>query len=496
MTETTGFEVAVVGAGIGGLAVACLVARTGRSVLLLERAADAGGVCRPLVPGGREGLHFDLGATFLSGLQPAQSVGMLCQRLGLELATTPCEPPFQVALPRHRISLFSAPQACTREIRRECPADEAAWATLWADLDTLEAERNRLLQVMPPLPPRGWRDRLRVWRLSAGRGRAGPRGELLRQAMGTSFHEALERHGFSLISQRILEACLWFLALRSPEECSALEAMLALQPLRRGAMRVAGGAGALVEALAARFERDGGRLRLGTAVEHLLVERGSVRGVVTAEHEAIRARAVVAAVPPTALTPGLLPEGRGLLRRGATLPSPWQGTVGAQTLAVAVPGAVVPSALSGHCFVIRHSDQPARDENLFIVRVSPPADGAGDALRMVTVSRFLRVQAHAADDESGADLFDALEELIPGAREQAAFQQVLGPAALAEHWGRPAAAVRYAPESHDWLGRRGVAHEVGWPGLFVVGDWTYPGRLVADVVEGAMEVADTIIGAS
>jgi phytoene dehydrogenase-like protein len=167
--------------------------------------------------------------------------------------------------------------------------------------------------------------------------------------------------------------------------------------------------------------------------------------------------------------------------------------VGAQTLAVAVPGAVVPSALSGHCFVIRHSDQPARDENLFIVRVSPPADAAGDALRMVTVSRFLRSQAHAADGESGADLFDALEELIPGAGEQAAFQQVLGPAALTEHWGRPAAAVRYAPESRDWLGRRGVAHEVGWPALYVVGDWTYPGRLVADVVEGAMEVADTII---
>jgi phytoene dehydrogenase-like protein len=163
-------------------------------------------------------------------------------------------------------------------------------------------------------------------------------------------------------------------------------------------------------------------------------------------------------------------------------------------LAVAVPGAVVPSALSGHCFVIRHSDQPARDENLCIVRISPPADAPGDGLRMVTVSRFLRMPALAPDGDPGTELHEALEELIPGAREQAAFQQLFGPAALAEHWGRPAAAVRYAPESRDWLGRRGVAHEVGWPGLFVVGDWTYPGRLVADVLEGAMEVADTIIG--
>ena len=494
MADRAGFDVAVVGAGIGGLAVACLVARTGRSVLLLERAPEVGGVCRPLVPAGQEGLRFDLGATFLSGLQPAQSVGMLCQRLGLGLAATPCEPPFQVALPRHRLSLFSAAQACVREIRRECPADEAAWGSLWADLDTLEAERNRLLQALPPLPPRGWRDRLRVWRLSGGRGRTGPRGELLRQAMGTSFREALERHGFGPIGQRILEACLWFLALRAPEECTALEAILALQPLRRGAMRVAGGAGALVEALAARFGRDGGQLRLGTAVEHLLVERGGVRGVVTTEHETIRARAVVAAVPPTALTAGLLPGGRGLLRPRATLPSPWQAAVGTQMLAVAVPGELVPSALAEHCFVIRRPDQPARDENLCVVRTPPPAPGTHDGLRMITVSRLLGVPALAAQGDPGAELFAAVEELIPGARQQAAFQQVLGPAELGELWGRPAGAVRYAPESREWLGRRGMAHDVGWPGLLVAGDWTFPGRLVADVVEGAMEVADTIIG--
>jgi phytoene dehydrogenase-like protein len=485
MADKPQFDVAVVGGGIGGLTTACLVARTGRSVILLERAGQAGGVCRPLV---REGMRFDLGPTFLSGLQPGEPVGMLCQRLGLELRTTPCEPPFQVALPGHRLSLYTTPQAWAREIRRECPGEEAAWGALWAELDALESERSRLRQALPPLPPRGWRDRLRLWR------RAGSRGGRLRQAMGTAFHATVERHGLGTIGRRILEACLWFLALRTPEECSTLEALRALQPLRRGGLSLAGGAGALVDALVARLERDGGQLRLGTAVDHLLAERGSVHGVVTAEQEVIRARVVVTDTPPTGLTPGLLPERRGFLRRSGTLGGPWQAEIGTQVLALALPGAEVPSALAGHCFVVHRPAEEASNENLSIVRLSPlPADGADGDLRVLTVSRFLGGEARGREGDPSGELFDALEELIPGVRERAVSPQLFGPAALGELWGRPAGAVRYAPESRDWLGQRGAAHEVGWPGLFVVGDWTFPGRLIVDVVEGATEVADTVI---
>jgi len=472
----------VVGAGIGGLAAACLLARTGRSVVLLERAPQAGGVCRPLL---HEGMRVDLGPTFLSGLEPGEPVGMLCQRLGLELRTAPCEPPFQVALPRHRLSLFTSAQALAREMRRECPGEQAAWDALWAELEGLEAERSRLPHSL--LPPRGWRDRLRLWRRVGLSGR-------LREAMETPFQATVERHGLGEIGRRVLEACLWFLALRMPRECSTLEAVRVLQPLRRGAKSLAGGAVGLVDALVGRFERDGGQLRLGTAVERLLVERGGVHGVVTTEQETIRARAVVADVPPTGLTPGLLPEHRGFLRRGAAVPGPWQAVVGAEMLVLALPAVEVPSVLSEHCFVIRRSAEEAHGENLCIVRLSPlPADGAADGLRVLTVSRYLSREAAGREEEPGPELFAALDGLIPGVRERSVGQRVLGPAALGELWGRPAGALRYAPGSRDWLGQRGAGHEVGWPGLFVVGDWTFPGRVIADVVSGATEVADTII---
>ena len=87
---------------------------------------------------------------------------------------------------------------------------------------------------------------------------------------------------------------------------------------------------------------------------------------------------------------------------------------------------------------------------------------------------------------------DALDGVIPGVEDIAVHQWLVPAHALAARWGRPSAAVRYTMDSRAWLGRRGHSHRVGWPGLLAVGEWTYPGRLLADVVEGAMRVADVI----
>jgi len=62
-----GDRVVVVGAGIGGLTAAALLARRGYQVLVLDQA---------LVPGGcastfkRRGFTFDVGATQVAGLEP------------------------------------------------------------------------------------------------------------------------------------------------------------------------------------------------------------------------------------------------------------------------------------------------------------------------------------------------------------------------------------------------------------------------------------------
>ncbi len=493
--SSQGYDAAVVGAGIGGLATAALLARRGRSVILLDRAPRTGGVCQPLV---HDTHRFEVGATLLTGFGPGGPLRILCQRLGITLPVKECDPGMQVALPHHRLSLWAEPQAWWREIRREFPDDEAGWRELWADLTGLVQERERALQELPPLPPEGWGERLRVWRVRM-LGTLSPvpaqSGAVLKRALATPFQATMHRRGLGERSRRVLEAAVWYLALRDASECSTLEAAVVLHQARHGMAAVPGGVAALVDALTEQFRKDGGQLRLETPVASLHLEGGRVRGVVTSAGETIRARWVVANVPPGVLTGTLLPPRRGWFQSRSPVDGPWEPTLTAQLMVLAVPEALLPSEMSQLCFVVRDPLRPAREDNVVFVRTAPTWDesqGPG-GIRCLSVGRFVPAGSASEDTAVEADLLDAVDQLIPGVAGAMASHRVLMPATLAEVWGRPAAAVRYRLETRNWLGQRGLPHRLGWPGVLAVGDWTYPGRLVAQVAEGAMQVADLII---
>ena len=492
--SSQGYDAAVVGAGIGGLGTASLLARTGRSVILLDRSSGTGGVCQPLV---HDGYRFEVGPTLLTGFGPDGPLRLLCQRLGLNLPVKTCNPAMQVALPHHRLSFWAEPEAWWREIRREFPGDEAGWRALWAELTDLVQARERALQELPGLPPEGWGERLRVWRvLTLGTLSPGPAqsGAGLKRALATPFHATLNRHRLGESSRRALEAALWFLALRDASECSTLEAAMLLHQARHGTVAIPGGVAALVAALTEQFQKDGGQLRLGTPVARLHLEAGRVRGVITSAGETIRARWIVVNVPPGVLTGTLLPSRRRWLQGRNVVDGPWEPTFTGELMVAAVPEALFPSELSGLCFVVRDPYRPAREENLVFVRTTPAWDesqGPG-GLRCLSVGRYVRLRPSSDEAAVEPDLLEAVDQLIPGAAGAMACHRILTSATLAKLWGRPAAAVQYGVKTPDWLGQRGLPHRLGWPGLLAVGDWTYPGRLVAQVVEGAMRVADLI----
>ena len=73
------YNVVVIGAGVGGLGIAALLAKKGRKVLLLEQSNLIGGCCSTFE---NNGYHFDLGASII---EDAQVIDWCFQRLGTSL---------------------------------------------------------------------------------------------------------------------------------------------------------------------------------------------------------------------------------------------------------------------------------------------------------------------------------------------------------------------------------------------------------------------------
>ena len=75
-----GNDVVIIGSGLGGLICGSLLARSGRSVLVLERQVQPGGCIQSYQ---RDGFSFDTGLHYVGGLAEGQPLHSIFSHLGL-----------------------------------------------------------------------------------------------------------------------------------------------------------------------------------------------------------------------------------------------------------------------------------------------------------------------------------------------------------------------------------------------------------------------------
>jgi len=492
VTKSTDWESIVVGAGVGGLVAAGLLARSGRKVLLLEAHETPGG-CAGFYETG--GFTFDAGATTLIGFDPGDPLATVAEalgiRLGEELALEPADG-VDVRLPGasffygrdlpawedSTVRLFPGASSFFRRLRRDA-------SLLW--------ETSRRWPVLPLLSPR---DALRDLRLLS------PRLLPLLPSFGRTVSDVLvrERAPEEPALRTFLDLALLITVQSPASDAPWWNGALGLDLFRRGVSRARGGMRALAAALAAAVERAGGEIRTRTLVTHLAPAAGGWT-VKTASGEELTARTVLPNLPVRDVARLLDPDSALHLRAGSERTRLGDGW-GALVLNLGLSRVVNGDPRRLHRLVATRLDgRPGDGSSLFLSfspagdPVAPPGGQTLSVSTHVTSSAWapLRGEEYRRKKEEARLLLrEALEREVPGLSSAVAYEDLGTPRTFQRYTRRSGGSVGGVRMTKSNFGLNALDPTLGAQGLHVVGDTAFPGQGTLAVAMSAALAAERL----
>lgn len=480
-------RVVVIGAGVGGLTAAALLAREGFDVTVLEAYVYPGGCAGTFY---HKGYRFDAGATCAGGFQEGGPHHIVGDLLGLTWPIRRADPSWVVHLPDRTITRWGDPEQWAAEravtlpdLHRFWPIQERAAETAW-----------RFAARLPEWPPRSLSDVLRL--ASKIRPDMLPVGPLALMSMGNVLDTLGVRRESNRAARTFIDGQLLISAQTTADRANALYGSIAIDLPRVGTYHVQGGIGTLAKTLADSLIQHGGSIIYRHAATRISVLPDGKFRVDTNKGTSFDADTVLANLTPWALN-GLLGDRAptGLRREVSRRSSTW----GAFTLYLGVPANALPTHCD-HFQIVQHDDVPLGEGNSVFLSFSDPQDHDRAPLgqRAVTISTHTRIEpwwdlrardplAYQARIAEYRDrLLDAAEQVIPGVRHKAALILPGTPAAFQRFTRRPGGMVGGFAMT-DLFTARGP--HTGIPNLWMVGDSIFPGQSTAGVTAGALRVA-------
>lgn len=293
----------VIGAGVGGLALAIYLAEHGLEVEIVEKREGPGGRCGRLE---RDGHRFDVGATLL--LMPRLCRSIFAdwgEDLDAQLDLRPLDPIYTLYFEERGPFAFSADREHLREEMERL--EPGSWAR-WQGYDDLGRRQYRVLM-----------------RRFLGRNFEGPADYFTLSNLLWFFRLQAHRRHFRLTARFLrtpeLRAAFTFQNIyvgQSPFSSSAAYALLPAMELEQGGWYPVGGMHRIVERLVALCEQRGVRIRYDAEVAEVLVRHDTVAGVRLADGRRLPAGVVAANADLPYVYRSLLPpsrEGQRLRRR-------------------------------------------------------------------------------------------------------------------------------------------------------------------------------------
>lgn len=465
-------RVAVVGSGMAGLTVACLLAKAGKDVDLIEQNWIAGG-CTTTYP--RKGFWFESGATTLVGLDAGMPLALLLDELGIALPAQLLRTPMQVYLNGQTITRHQNLDAWIEEAERVF--GKANQRAFWEHCYAISQK---------------------VWQIS-GQQRAFPP-QSLRDLVDLALHFQPSQmlaipHTFETVSAclkrfqlhqneafcRFVDEQLIITAQNKRDEVNMLFGATALCYTNFGNYYMPGGMAGLVNRLTEYLKAKGGRLLLRNRVNRIQPHSQGVSlqtGDLSQNYQS-----VVSSIPLNNLH-GLLPSGKPKqLIQSKLLPS-------VKLSSALQLGIGIRTHRNYDCLHHQiHLDRPLTGTQTHSIFVSlHPAD---DQLRAEAGQMAISVSTHWPNPEynrienrelTEAQILDALEAHDLLRRENIVYLHSSGPKSWEKWTGRQWGFVGGYPQFNDIKPWQMMGARLQKGKLYVCGDTTYPGQGIPGAV--------------
>ncbi|MFZ4816526.1 MAG: FAD-dependent oxidoreductase, partial [Phototrophicaceae bacterium] len=260
-------KIVVIGAGIGGLTSAALLARAGYDVTVLEAQTYPGGSAGTYF---HKGYRFDAGATVAGGFQPNGPHYIAGKLLSIDWDIHRGEPAWVVHLPERQIALT----ADNTEVLEQFPASRAFWQqqNQLADMGWSLAAQGL------PWPPTDAAELSQIMRVGLNNFPADL--QIIPYAL-MSARQWINLAGMGDNPEfvRMIDGQLLISAQTTSQNAYALYSATALDLPRQGVYHAAGGIGGIAESLATRLVELKGCIEYRQHVTRIAIEDGRVTGV-------------------------------------------------------------------------------------------------------------------------------------------------------------------------------------------------------------------------
>jgi C-3',4' desaturase CrtD len=492
------YDVAVIGAGIAGMATAARLQARGLATVVFESHGQPGG-CAGFFR--RKGFAFDVGATTLVDFEPGGVGGDLLTEIGMPALDGESLPGYVAWLPDRTVTLHRDPAAWADE-RLRTLGDTPAHQRFWRWMDHLATVFWKASRDGVELPIRGIRGAARALRA------LGLSNVLLIRYLRWTVGDALRSCG--LRGDQPLAGLLGMLLEDTVhariDDAPLINGALGMTIRGAGLTRPRGGMYGFWRRFTEHYRSLGGCLRVGCPVRQV-ERRPACAGCgfrIQTRRGCYHAAQVVSALPIALTTRLAPPEVAEVLRPYLWRDASAQG--GAAVVFLGVPEVEVAGQSFTHHQLLQDYDRPLGTGNNMFISVSAKGDceSAPPGHRAVMISTHCDLEdweGLSPEEYSrrkvrlGERLVSLVRCVYPELGHGALVWEVATPRTYERFTSRPRGTVGGIRQTLGNANQNSVPHDIGVPGFWLAGDTTWPGLGTVACVLGSRIVADKVLAA-